>query len=279
MTRTIADFYRGPVVWVEDAPTREILTHQWGNVSLDVVVANGKRAVRELVAAAPLKQQPIVYGVVDRDFDNHDEHWHAPAGRIFTLPVHEAENLLLDFDALSHLASGESAGALEERALGFAKSGLWWMACRAVLRRLASYTITGDGEPALDGPDAIRDQPDALRFLLGQRLDAKLEEARRDVASRSAIETRLAERHAFYEGSLRTGQWRNVFSGKEIFRHLRMSTPGLDGSPRTKALGPNVRDLELAKRVLRHLREAGREIPDVIRLKDSLLRRLPTQGS
>lgn len=279
MTRTIADFYRGPVVWVEDAPTREILTHQWGNVSLDVVVANGKRAVRELVAAVPPRLQPIVHGVVDRDFEDADDGWHSSAGRVFTLPVHEAENLLLDFDALSQLAPDESAGALEARAFEFAKRGLWWMACRAVLRKLASYTITGDGEPSLDGPEAIRDQPDALRFLLGQGLEAKLEAARREVASRSAIEMRLAERHAFYEEALRTGDWRRVFSGKEIFRHLRMSTQGLDGSARTKTVGSSIRDLDLAKRVLRHLRDIGREIPEIMRLKSSLLERVDRQAT
>ena len=268
MTRAYSDFYRGPKVWVEDEMTRVMLVEQWGGVALDIVAANGRRAVKELIAAVPLAQQPMVHGIIDRDFDDEDANWHETTRRVYVLPAHEAENLLLRFDAMAAIEPALTEMELHGIALGHATRMVWLMACRDVLRRLACFTVEIPKDPRLSGPSAVTDEPSAMHYLEGHRLGERIERAGRELGTHDALERRLLERHRFYEGNLQSGAWLRSFSGKEIFRHLRTSIPGLRG----RGHG-NIADLDLARRILRHMRGAHEEIEALATLRGRLLAR------
>jgi len=140
---TIFDLYRGRLnVWVEDDLTRVILTDTWQDRNFHVLSAGGSEAVRYMVRAATTTHilKDLVVGVVDRDFEDDTSDWSLPDARIFVLPVHELENLLLDFEVLAALA-GKTAAGLYQVALTYAHSQRWWVVGKAILRELRKATV------------------------------------------------------------------------------------------------------------------------------------------
>src|SRR5688572_23512411 len=105
---TLFALYRAPLnVWVEDPLSHSVLTAHWQDPRINVVITQGKSGVRHMVRSNPDPDRYCVFGVVDRDFDDDNEiEWANVGCRIFHLPAHEFENLLLDFDVLAALAKG-----------------------------------------------------------------------------------------------------------------------------------------------------------------------------
>lgn len=258
-TTTVFDLYRSPLnVWVEDNLTREILTELWQDSQLHVLNGGGGEGVRHLVkgAAAHPRLRGRVVGVVDRDFGNDNIiKWSDPQTSIFVLPVHEVENLLLDFDVLGALASVPPE-QVRDAAHGFAASRRWWMIGKAVVRELCT-DLAGHlpPDPPIDLPDG-----QALRTWLRDHdywpnHRARCDRWQDDVHRTVRLDTREAELNAH----LGSDAWREHFSGKEIFHHLRSHLNTLDRTPKHQQAATSAqRDEDLAKRIAREMRTRGR---------------------
>lgn len=106
-----------------------------------------------MVRSNPDSSRCCVYGVVDRDFDDDNEaQWNSAGCKILHLPVHEFENLLLDFDVLASLAKDTTADALRTVAYDQAVKLRWWMVHKAVLREMRQELGAGfPGDARMDG--------------------------------------------------------------------------------------------------------------------------------
>ena len=178
-------------------------------------------------------------GLVDRDFDEIPS-----KGNVEVLPVHEAENLLLDFDALASLSKNTSAAEVRDEALAHARTLEWWAASAAALRTLRFHLIGRFPEapiqpPALAGIKS-RDRAIALvTSLLPDRRSALEEWTDRK------LHDLIDGLHGRFAAALASDEWITTFPGKELLRNLRSRVFGLDVSTSAR---PSERDLDLAKR-------------------------------
>jgi hypothetical protein len=270
MKTTLFDLYRSPLnVWVEDPLSHTIFTELWADPQINVLVAQGKPGVGHLVLGSPEPERRQVYGIVDRDFDEGNERdWPRAECRILRTPTHEAENLLLDFDVLAALSKGEPADQIRERARKRANDLLFWMVCKAVLRDM--QVDLGSGFPGDPSASKLHRLEDVEAHLSGADYWARhgAHWTRwTDPAQRKAD---AGTWHELLRGELEGEGWRESFSGKEIFRYLRSSTRGLDDAPNRRPSTNADRDLDLAKRIARKMREMKRIPPAITRLRDAL---------
>lgn len=271
MKTTLLDLYRSPVcVWVEDQLTHDVLTRLWPDIH--VLVGNGKEGALHMVRSVPRSARGKVFAVLDADFEGGNEsEWPSPGCTGHRLPVHEFENLLLDFEILGQLSGVESAEAIEARAQTHAERLLYWMACKAVLRDMQS--ALGAQFPG-DPPQSVNSLESAATYLQKSSYWTGHAAA---FATWSHPDKRLAalqQAEARLRDDLQSGAWRQTFSGKEIFRHLRSNVPKLDATPpRPPEPTPTDRDLNLAKRIAAAMQERGR-VPAVLdRLREVLRRK------
>lgn len=275
-------------VLVEDRLTEVMLTKLFLDPRLRFVVAGGKAAVKILLSHAEPFQGPSVFGIIDQDFEEHNQgDWadldRKPTLRRFVLPVHEAENLLLDFPTLAALSDQTrpvTAADLEARARSHAELLIHWQACKAVLNELAA-------ERGKDFPTAPPQPPSGVASLddsLAHILSAAFWQREPEVLARwseSYIRQRLESRASDYRADVHSERWKATFCGKEVFRHLRACVKGLNRSGRDRLeegwaegldddfahrlqeVTASDPDVDLAMRVAHHMREAGR-IPGVL---------------
>jgi hypothetical protein len=265
---TLFDMYEGPAhVWVEDPVTHYVLTELWHDRTINVIISQGKAAVLYMVRSNPDPDRYCVCGVVDRDFDADDEaRWGHPECRVFRVPAHELENLLLDFDVLAALAKGDSAGRIEEQAHARAVELKWWMVHKAVLRTLQEEL--GAGFPG-DAPETelLSSAADVEGHLRASEYWREHAAVVQRWAQGPALHDEVERWDRHLSAELAGDGWRLSFSGKEIFRHLRGHVRGLDDAPaRPPDPTPSERDLNLAKRIARHMRNEGRIPPALARL-------------
>lgn len=278
MKTTLFALYRAPVaVWVEDALSYSVLTDLWRDPEINVIITHGKPGVGHMVRSNPDPDRYCVYGIVDRDFeDDNEARWLRPECLVLRLPAHELENLLLDFDVLASLAKGTSADGIRAAAHARATELGWWMAHKAVLRRMQEALGASFPEDApTDG--ALRSAADVERHLRASPYwtehDAALTRWARTTLLHDEIEL-LGRR---FQADLEGDGWLGSFSGKEIWRHLRSHVAGLDEAPvRPPRPTPAERDLDLGKRVARRMTEMQRipakltELHRVVRAKAGL---------
>ena len=264
MASTVYELYRSAkVVWVEDELTREVLTILWGSCPLHVAVAGNKNVVAALVAAAPSSVKGRVFGVVDLDF--------APPNRdawdrveVLRLPVHEAENLLLDpvcLAAVSQANGGKATPAqIEDLIVARATTMVTWMACRATLREIAEH-LEFPGDPK---PNEVSSLAIAAQYIRTHRawIDSPREWTRWSAAR--ALDDALTRWERVYQDSLSHGAWRDSFSGKELLRALREERSlRLDATPQRLPRTAAERDLDLARLVARAMVES-RQVPAAV---------------
>ncbi len=271
MKTTLYELYRGPLnVWVEDPLSHAVLTELWADKQINVLITHGKPGVLHMVRANPEPVRHQVHGIVDRDFDDDNEgDWARPECSILRTPTHEMENLLLDFDVLATLSKGESAEQIRARAHGRAREILFWMVYKTVLRDMQGDL--GSGFPGDVAENALRSVEAVEQHLSGHAYWTEhsahwgrwLSPAERSRAVRECHEVLLAE--------LESEAWRSTFSGKELFRYLRCQVRGLDDSPPRPPHPTGAdRDLNLAKRIARKMRELGRIPPPITRMREVL---------
>jgi hypothetical protein len=269
---TLFALYRAPLsVWVEDPLSHSVLTALWQDPKINVVITQGKPGVRHMVRSNPDPARYCVYGLVDRDFDDDNEaQWPSTACQILHLPVHELENLLLDFDVLASLAKGSTAAAIRDEAHRRAVTLHWWMVHKAVLREMQHEL--GAGFPL----DASTDGSLASAADVAQRLRASAywidhESALKLWIAPVKIEDRIQAWGQQLQADLAGDGWLRTFSGKEIFRHLRSHVRGLDEAPvRPPNPSSAERDLDLGKRIARRMHEMKRIPPKLAELRQIL---------
>lgn len=271
MKTTLYDLYRSPLsVWVEDKLSHAVLTDLWGDTQINVLITQGKPGVLHMVRAnaEPLRHQ--VHGIVDRDFDDGNEgDWSRPECAILRTPTHEMENLLLDFDVLAALSKGESAAQIRARAHGRAREMLFWMVLKAVLRDMQGHLVGGfPGDPGLDALRSV----EAVEQHLSQHAYWTEHRAHCD---RWSLPTQRSDairrRHELLQTDLAGEGWQSTFSGKELFRYLRSHVGGLDDAPaRPQPPTDADRDLNLAKRIARKMRELGKVPPAITKMREVL---------
>jgi hypothetical protein len=275
-TSTLYDLYRAPLnVWVEDPTTHSVLTELWGDPQINVIVAGGRPGVAHMVRSAPRSFKNRIFGIVDRDFDDDNEgEWEQAHCAVLRLPVHEMENLLLDFDTLCALSKRESAADIRERTHAHATRLLFWMVCKAVLRQMQSELSSGfPTDPPM--VDTLSSLNDVEQYLSQSGHLASRDAAVRKWGSGVDLTRNLQTCHDAFEGIWAGEEWARCFSGKEILRHLRSHVAGLDETPkRPPQPSPADRDLDLAKRIARKMRETSRIPPVITRLRSILRARV-----
>lgn len=214
------DYRRGSVIlWVEDRITVAYLGTIWPVTTLHLKVAGGKQAVTAIVNDPEMKPYRSVFGLVDRDFGTTNEDDWLTSGkdfRRFVLPVHELENLLLDEDALAGCAVHNlkrPPDAIRDHIRDFARRRLTNVVCGSVLSDLDGEALAGFPEsPSADGLDLEKAELLIRRSPWYQRMMS-------DGHWIGDIGERLRHCDARYRPALDDGSWKQIFPGKDLFRH------------------------------------------------------------
>lgn len=268
--RAAPEQHRGRAkVYVEDPLTHMLLTDVWHVPRIKIEVTRGRMGVLHMAQATTIAAHGEVFGVVDSDFDPHNEtEWNSSACRVFRLPVHEVENLLLDFDVLATLSqesrrrTPETAAQIRTRARDHATGLVSWMACRAVLR--AMQQALGDAFPADPAQHECRSLDASADWIAARPYWVTHAAALARWQPPGEIRRELDTWEAMYRSTLEDGSWVREFSGKELFRYLRSHVPGLDTRPASAPTASAAdRDLDLARRVVGCMKAQGRH-PEVL---------------
>lgn len=257
-------------LWVEDELTRVVLSDFWDDVRIRVYSAAGRSGVEHLVRAAPrsLVGRNVV-GLVDRDFSQPgSQDWTNPGRHVLYTPVHEFENLLLDFKVLGALSGRDDAVAIEAEAKAFAERLKWWMVCKRVRHDFyGAVSAHFPEEPAVPSRGSPMDRDAAVAHLRESDYRKKHSAVLR-TWSDVYIEQRMVEWSAVYDADLASGEWTRSFSGKEIFHHLRGEMKGLSALAKSKTATQN--DEDLGKSFARLLRRRFKNTSPTAQVLDDL---------
>ena len=219
--------YRGKVnLWVEDATTRSYFRECWANdPDIFFLTAGGNEGVHAILKDAQERGYGNVFGFRDRDFGpSNCIDWGntQKAFRCFVPTVHEVENYLLDEVALAgcvlntaHRTPAEINRRLEKRAGEL----VWWMACRTVIAGLR--TDFTDDFPEHPKCPAVTDLASASNFITSQVWYKDLGGRAAGATAAGEIDRRLANAHVERQTELSSGAWKQTFSGRELFHHVR----------------------------------------------------------
>ena len=303
---------RAVVLWVEDELTKEYLRALWQkDPRIGFAVAAGREGVSALTtdARSGPDQRTNVFGVQDRDFgETNFPDWADPGTVIFRLRRYEIENYLLDWDALAGCATQglhRNADEIERRVKNGAEELVWWAACKRLLcdlrvqvkarfptgptqmerrvkkraeelgwwaacKRLLSdlrVQVTGSF-PADPARDKITDHGSALDYILKTNgwhghvcglPETSLEN--------NSIASNLSKYHKEIKQTINAGDWPETFPGKPLFRAAR----GYITNLREGSKGED--DIDLAKAVADEQVRKGRQPPDLMALRDCLIKR------
>lgn len=273
LTATIFELYAAKcTLWVEDDLTRRLLTTFWMDNEIRVLNAGSGDGVAALVLGAPKNVQgKQVIGLVDNDFGMGDESdWQNPTKHVIRFPVHEAENLLLDFEVLAVHARTVSAFEIGTIAKQYAETMLWWMTCKDVLHNLQrDATAHFPPDPPLD----LANQDDAVDYITSADYWKNHNEALRTWVPKY-VKERIAEVSEEYRRDLGNGRWVKTFSGKEILRHIRTQID--NGNPKGSTAAENDANFAtlLAKKLrLERFRESSPTATLLSRLRAALRHR------
>jgi len=271
-TTTLSDLYRAKVnIWVEDPVTRSVLTDLWRDTEINVIITHGKPGVLHMVRSAEKAGRSNIFGIVDRDFDEDNEsEWERPECDVLRLPVHEMENLLLDFEVLAALSGRATAAEIRADAHANATTLLFWMVCKRALREMQSDLGSGfPTDPPASG--ALRSLNEVEQYIGRTGYIASRDSAVKRWSPGAGLTGLLQRWHGKFSGHLLQDAWARSFSGKEILRHLRGHIAGLDDTPaRPPQPSSADRDHNLAKRIARKMREISRVPPAVLKLRQVL---------
>lgn len=291
MTSGVSSLYKNAKVflWVEDSLTKTWLDQVWQDTDIKMLVAGGNDAVFGAVKDAREAGHTNVFGLRDRDFiASNQSDWlvQTKDPTVFVPNVHEIENLLLDFDGLANLGSiynpprladynpqGRSGADLRVRALLFAQHGLWWMAARATIAD-ARMLVTADfpRHPKL-GTSVVASRSSAqaqLELLLLQSAWGVSLRTQLPTMDKTWIADRLAQHETNLQDNLTQGTWLEVWSGKELWRHIL----GLMTNAKVTAAV----EADFAKALAEHQRVQGTVDPLMSDLRTALRKRTGLEG-
>jgi len=244
-------FRSAVVLVVEDELTRQYLQRMGFVGPIVIHVAGSAGGVRALVDAARADGLFHVYGVVDQDYGQSNFSTWTKVGvdiKWFVLPVHEAENLLLDDVALENAPSnsfGRTAAQIGTCLYQHAQQLAWTVALRQVLVLLHGSLV--DKFPK---HKTFHTLADALQYITCSPWFTALSASTAWIGSGSTISAMLNTEHVNARTSLSAGAWKHTFPGKELFRVVRsyISQP-LRQQPGVRAPTASQLDVTLAQEV------------------------------
>lgn len=205
-------------LFVEDEESEAFLSQiiQKSGHHVKLVVSGGRNGVRAMTNRYSAKQNPAI-GWIDRDFSIYKpEQWTNPSERCFCSERHEIENYLLDGSLLHTCGvTGASADRLEEAMLEEARKQPAWLAYRELIR-----SIHDDFQKEFPCDPEVSDIPDvdtATRCIEDLSWIRNVDDVAHGLLSSSCVKNKLLEFNNRYLAMLENGEWKNNFSGKEIF--------------------------------------------------------------
>lgn len=239
---------------------------------IHILVAGGNEAVGALTSQAEVNQYRNVFGLVDRDFgETNYADWLTPAKtfRRFVLPVHEIENLMLDPETLAGCVANDNQKTSDEinhRMLQLARSLAAYMACRAEMTELRHLVL--DDFMAHPRLHAVPDLAVAESLIVSSSWFGRIVAQTESEVSAIRVRERLAELHLTYLADLNGDQWRQTFTGKELFKDIASFIYQGTG------IGGQQRDIDVVKAIAR-LQVQNVSVPSVIlELRQAMIQRL-----
>jgi hypothetical protein len=255
--------YRAPFnIWVEDALTSEYLQEVWHDPRLLFLIAGSSDSIDSAVSSARASGLGNVFGIKDRDFEaENSARWNNRDLHVFIHPLHEAENLLLDEEALAACDvnnRGRTAAEIRERMQSRAASLLLWMTACQVIKRVRRTCL----DDFLDRPRPaqLADLSAVFRWIVDAPWHRGFAERARQILDLAILEQWIAEAHAAFVADIASGAWKESFSGKEILRDIRGF---IYEPPPSQRAPPSEYDLDLAKSVGRWQAE-NRRVPPIL---------------
>ncbi len=221
---------RNPItLWVEDNFTRQYLYKIWQDEEslFNILIGGGKETVKGIVHDQRALGVENVFGIIDRDFSpTNQERWDQENSgiEIFLPEAHEIENYLLDWRAMEGCRANKAlhnreAGDIRERAVGFAQTMLWWMACRSVRVNYRDRVVSN--YPKDPGIRDIASLEQAEEYIARTRWYGELSANVAHILDPENVKQDLSDAHEIHLRELNDNAWPRTFSGKEIFRNLR----------------------------------------------------------
>ena len=216
--------YRYPVnIWVEDALTSEYLRDLWNDPSILCLIGGSTDCIAPAVQDARRNGMENVFGIADRDFGNTNyAKWDDPDVRIFVLPVHEAENYVIDVAALAGSdanTNGRQPADIEHQMHQRATGLLWWMAFRHTLKRIRN--LCWDNFIPLPKPSEVNSLQSAVEHIVTLDWYRDFPGYAANIVAPVKIEEWLNVAATDYSADLNNGNWKRTFSGKELLRVAR----------------------------------------------------------
>lgn len=280
MASAVPSFYNSALVniWVEDSLTRDYLSAVWPDAPFHYLVTGGVAGATAMAKQAADDQLRVpVFAIVDRDLGQDNEaKWSDPtwSGVVFKPRVLEVENFLLDEASIA--AAGGNAirktgPEILKLFLDRAEVMTWWMTCKQVLaeiNRLRSRAFPADNLAHPDRPDRVVCSEDGAVALLRDCdwATTTLRETS-DALTEPKLRARVQTAHRDVVAWLATDDWREQFSGKELYNWVYgqvSSGPRVRRPATMEALAAEIGTIQL---------ETGR-VPSSLRaLHDSILQR------
>lgn len=259
-------------LWVEDMTTRSYLDAIWeGDTAIGLLVSGGAEGTRAVAEMAWRDGHRHVFGLTDRDFgETNHQHWSTPPDdlRCYKLPSFEIENYLLDEDALANSdynSHNRTPDDIRTMLTNSAREMIWWMSCRQTLADMRRF-ITQDFPRSPPIWESL-DREGCLRHMVDSPWYSQILGPSASPPGKLHIEEWLDQHYATYDVAVRSGDWRTMFSGKELFIKACgfMSKQSLRKSQRE----------DIARAIGRYQRSSGRVPGELLELRQSLSRRVP----
>ncbi len=247
MRSDIDALYKKPnaTLWVEDVETRTWLEAIWfgQTFTIQVLVARGRGGVEAICEDAKRSGIKKVFGLVDRDFGTTNRaKWLSMEQdeRLYRLPVNEFENLLLsDMDALfgCKMHTGQRARAeVEQRIVDGARKRIWWVTCIQFLRE--THRNSSDGYPPNPKFEKNQSSTDVENHVLASTWFTTTAPNCPNFVDPAAVKSKIQSTYTTVQQQFDSGQWKEEFPGKEIFKEIATYLSPLDsGQDFIKSVG------------------------------------------
>ena len=216
-----------------------------------------------------------VFGLQDRDFgrSNFDRWRHANNPPVIFRPrFHEIENLLLDWPALAGCELNQlrrnprTKDELEQIALAEAAKQPWWLACRRCsAERLAKLSA---GFPTVPQLGDVSGYQEAYDHIATSTWFQGLPAVTGEIIDQTRLDDDLRAAQADYAAQLSAYEWKERFSGKEVFKVLLSRIYGVPRRVSRQA------DIDLAKSVARWQCDNNAVPAEINELKNVLKQRV-----
>jgi len=230
MSSSIPAFYNGGLVniWVEDPMTRAYFQAAWPEEPFHYLVAGGRAGAEAMARQAVADGLPVsVFAIVDRDLgDDNEPKWGDSNWQdvVFRPRVLEVENFLLDEVALEVAPSNAVRMSRAEILAEFQRRAddlKWWMTCKMAIDEINRLRNQGFPSDKLarkfGGGVGVQSEDDAVSLLRGCDWVKMTVPSTVAATDETSLRAQVRRAHAEVERWLNGEDWRERFSGKELF--------------------------------------------------------------